>query len=207
MRLADLERESGVAITTIKYYLREGLLPKGRTITATRSEYSDSHVARLKLIKALVRGAGMSIAQVREIIATIENPPAQSEQFGAAQSVATPPMPDSETEEHPIVTELAPARGWAESPKPRAMLSHSIRTMEEAGLEPDAKLINAYADAMAQVARVDVRALRGREQDTDALVTLITAGTITTDSALLALRRLEQRVQAMQEFPERYADD
>ena len=35
MRLAELSERSGVPTATIKYYLREGLLPPGRQVNAT----------------------------------------------------------------------------------------------------------------------------------------------------------------------------
>ena len=39
MRLARLSERSGVSAATIKYYLREGLLPPGRQVNATTAEY------------------------------------------------------------------------------------------------------------------------------------------------------------------------
>jgi DNA-binding transcriptional MerR regulator len=36
MRMSDLSRSSGVSVTTIKYYLREGLLPPGRQLSGPR---------------------------------------------------------------------------------------------------------------------------------------------------------------------------
>ncbi len=39
MLMAELSRRSGVPVATVKYYLREGLLPSGVTTSATRAEY------------------------------------------------------------------------------------------------------------------------------------------------------------------------
>lgn len=44
MRLAELSRRSGVSTATIKYYLREGLLPPGRQVNPTTAEYDDGHL-------------------------------------------------------------------------------------------------------------------------------------------------------------------
>lgn len=44
MRLSELSERSGVSTATIKYYLREQLLPPGRRVSATQAEYTDSHV-------------------------------------------------------------------------------------------------------------------------------------------------------------------
>ena len=57
MRLAELCAATGVPSATVKYYLREGLLPAGEWVSATRAEYGPEHVERLRLIRALVDGA------------------------------------------------------------------------------------------------------------------------------------------------------
>lgn len=44
MRLSELSKQSGVTTATIKYYLREGLLPPGERVTATQAEYDESHL-------------------------------------------------------------------------------------------------------------------------------------------------------------------
>jgi DNA-binding transcriptional MerR regulator len=49
MRLSDLSAASGVPVATVKYYLREGLLPPGRLTAATSAQYDDSHLQRLRL--------------------------------------------------------------------------------------------------------------------------------------------------------------
>ena len=61
MRLAELSERSGVSTATIKYYLREGLLPPGRQINATTAEYDEEHLRRLRLVRAMIQvgpGAG-----------------------------------------------------------------------------------------------------------------------------------------------------
>lgn len=62
MRIAELSRETGVPIATIKYYVREGLLPAGRATAPNQAQYGDQHVERLRLIRALREGADLSIA-------------------------------------------------------------------------------------------------------------------------------------------------
>src|SRR6478752_3439492 len=49
MQLKELSERTGVSPASIKFYLREGLLPAGRPVHATRAEYSDQHVSRLEL--------------------------------------------------------------------------------------------------------------------------------------------------------------
>ena len=64
MRISELSRTSDVPVATIKYYLRERLLPEGRRTSATQAQYDDSHLARLRLIRALLGPGGLSVARL-----------------------------------------------------------------------------------------------------------------------------------------------
>ena len=44
VRIAELSSRSGTSIPSIKFYLREGLLPSGEATGATRARYDESHV-------------------------------------------------------------------------------------------------------------------------------------------------------------------
>jgi len=62
--MAELSRSSGVPVATIKYYLREGLLPPGEATSATRAEYDETHLRRLQLIRALVEIGEVPVAAI-----------------------------------------------------------------------------------------------------------------------------------------------
>src|SRR5439155_716721 len=64
MKMSELSRASGVPIATIKFYLREKLLPAGRATAATQAQYDEKHLARLRLIRALVDVGGLPLAAV-----------------------------------------------------------------------------------------------------------------------------------------------
>ncbi|MDQ0677574.1 DNA-binding transcriptional MerR regulator [Arthrobacter pascens] len=68
MQLKELSSRTGVSTASIKYYLREGLLPAGETVHATRAQYSARHVERLELIQALRRIVGLNIEQIRGLL-------------------------------------------------------------------------------------------------------------------------------------------
>lgn len=73
MRLAELSERSGLSTTTIKYYLREGLLPPGRRITATQAEYDEGHLRRLRLVRALIQIGRVPVTTAREVLAAVED--------------------------------------------------------------------------------------------------------------------------------------
>lgn len=71
-RIAELSARADVAIGTIKFYLREGLLPPGRATGKTQSLYTAAHVRRLRLVRALSEVGGLSVAQIRSVTAVID---------------------------------------------------------------------------------------------------------------------------------------
>ncbi len=66
MRMAALSEASGVPVPTIKFYLREGLLPPGHRTSPNQSQYDDEHVRRLALIRSLTEIGGYSLATVAD---------------------------------------------------------------------------------------------------------------------------------------------
>ena len=75
MRISELSSQTGVPVATIKFYLRENLLHEGVRTSATQAQYDESHVARLRLIRALLGPAGLSVAAAHQVIQAIEEPP------------------------------------------------------------------------------------------------------------------------------------
>ena len=74
MRIAELSRRSGASIPTIKYYVREEILPPGTATGRNQAEYSEDHVRRLRLIRALIDVGGLSVAAARQVLATVDPP-------------------------------------------------------------------------------------------------------------------------------------
>jgi DNA-binding transcriptional MerR regulator len=71
MKIAELSRRSGIPTTSIKFYLRRGLLPPGQATAHNQADYEDRHVERLALIRALRDVAQLpleSIARVTEAL-------------------------------------------------------------------------------------------------------------------------------------------
>ncbi|MFF4420896.1 MerR family transcriptional regulator [Streptomyces sp. NPDC001549] len=73
MRLAELSERSGVSIATIKYYLREGLLPPGRRVSATTADYDEGHLRRLRLVRAMIQVGQVPVARVRKVLAHVDD--------------------------------------------------------------------------------------------------------------------------------------
>jgi DNA-binding transcriptional MerR regulator len=68
MRMRELEKASGVGRETIRYYIREGLLPEPDRASRNSASYSESHVARLRAIKRLQEERFLPLAVIRSLL-------------------------------------------------------------------------------------------------------------------------------------------
>lgn len=71
MKISDLSTLSDTPVSTIKYYIRESLLPKSVKTGETRGTYTIRHIERLKLIKKLQK-EGLVLTKIREIVRMID---------------------------------------------------------------------------------------------------------------------------------------
>lgn len=75
MLLSELADATGTSAASIKYYLREGLLPAGRRVTATRADYGERHVERLHLIRTLRETCATPIPHIAGLTALLDADP------------------------------------------------------------------------------------------------------------------------------------
>ncbi len=68
MRMRELEQRSGVGRETIRFYIREGLLPEPARAARNSASYSEAHVARLGLIKRLQEERFLPLAVIRGLL-------------------------------------------------------------------------------------------------------------------------------------------
>src|SRR3954447_19100510 len=72
MRIAELSATTGVPVPTIKYSLRERLLPPGERSAPNQASYGEPHVRRLRLIRAMIEIGGVPVAGVREVLRAVD---------------------------------------------------------------------------------------------------------------------------------------
>ncbi|MET3920313.1 MerR family transcriptional regulator [Arthrobacter sp. UYEF20] len=200
MRISQLAAATGVPVATIKYYLREKLLHEGVLTSATQARYDDSHVRRLKLIRALVGTAGLSVAAARELLLGVDNPPeAGHDLLGLAHRAVTRPAPDD--------VDLAPAQellrrwGWGEQACDRntqAALVEALAGLSSAGFELPSPVLDRYAQAMRDVADADVGSVP--TDSPEAAMRYVVLGTVLMEPVLLAMRRLAQQSASFERF-------
>jgi DNA-binding transcriptional MerR regulator len=199
MRIAELSRRSGVPLPTIKYYVREGLLRPGELTSPNQAQYGEEHLRRLKLIRALVDVGDLSIAETRDVLASIDSPgKTLHETLGKAQHAVTPTLSTDVDEESLAVAsreveELVARRGWQVKPTSPAwdLLAQVLATFHALGQDDLAGLIDDYAEAAERLAEAEVACVLSRP-DLESMLEGVVIGTVLGDSLLAALRRLAQ---------------
>lgn len=107
MRLAELSRRSGVPRSTIKFYIREGLLPAGEPEARNQASYGPGHLERLALIGALREVAGLSLEVIARVVAQLERGWDEGDPIGEAlRAVYTPPARKRDAEEQEAFEQL-----------------------------------------------------------------------------------------------------
>lgn len=68
MRMRDLERASGVGRETIRFYIREGLLPEPLRTARNAALYDDEHLSRLLAIRRLREDRYLPLGVIRVLL-------------------------------------------------------------------------------------------------------------------------------------------
>jgi DNA-binding transcriptional MerR regulator len=192
VRISELSEATGVPVHTLKYYLREGLLMPGRATSRTRAEYTEEHLDRVRLVRALVEQGGVAIIGVRAILAALDAPPpSQHDLYGVAACAMPSTAPDHPVDDDALA--LVDQLGWhvaRDAPALRS-LSAAVRAAEAAGVGLSPGLLRQYAEAMHAVADVDLSVAERAGSAQEALRTVV-IGTVMVDPVLVALRRVAQ---------------
>ncbi|WP_030758723.1 MULTISPECIES: MerR family transcriptional regulator [unclassified Streptomyces] len=221
MRLAELSERSGVAIATIKYYLREGLLPAGRRVSATTADYDEGHLRRLRLVRAMIQVGEVPVARVRQVLAHVDDESlGRTMRLGAALW-ALPREPervdgkgggaDRDGEDEAMtaaraeVDQLLRTLGWSTarevgelSPVHRSLVS-AVATLTRLGYPWDAALMAPYARLMHQVAARDLDFVETFPSEAEKVETAV-AATILFQPVLKALHRLAQEEESARRY-------
>src|SRR5512142_93686 len=148
MRISELARETGLSVPTVKYYLREGLLPPGRPTAATQAEYGAGHVARLRLVRALVDVGGLSLAAVRSVLAALDAGPSQLGSAVATAHESLAPAPRDGDAPPTLALAAITRLGWSIEPSSAALrqLDAALHATAAVGIPPDDERLAVYAD-------------------------------------------------------------
>jgi len=188
MLMSELSTRTGVPVATLKFYLREGLLPAGEALSQTRAAYDETHVHRVGVIRALTETVGLSVQQARGVLDVIDSPgPSMFDAFGRALGNLPPNVP--EADDYPRARAIISELGWVYDPRYPAVrqLEQALAATEAMGVPLDAERLAAYAPHMRAIAEYDVSRIPA---DPDAAIEYAVLGTAGHEPVLAALRRL-----------------
>lgn len=199
MRISELSAQTGVTVPTIKYYLREGLLPEGERTSPTQAAYGEKHVERLRVIRALL-DAGVSIAETRRVLGALDDPPANPhELLGTAHAAITPPV--EESVDLADAEALVEGLGWKPGMCDEAVLhavARALDGLERAGFVVPKAVMREYLRSARRIADAEIAGVP--EESAEAAVRYVVLGSVLVEPLLLALRRVAQQVSSGERF-------
>lgn len=209
MKMAELSARSGVPIPTIRFYVREGLVPQGHLTSPNQATYDETHVRALKLVRTLVEVGGLPIARVREVLAHIAAKDGDLySTIGGVQYALTPHREALDDQAMQVarttVRELIRTREWdvREDNPARESLAHALAMLDRLEQNDVAGKLDTYADTAANLAASEVAELLKRET-VESMSEAVIAYDVLGDAMLSALRRLAQESEVTKRLKRR----
>ncbi|MEY9946498.1 MerR family transcriptional regulator [Kitasatospora sp. GAS1066B] len=209
MRLAELSERSGVPVATIKYYLREQLLPPGVRITAKQADYGEEHLRRLRLVRALIQIGRVPVATAREVLAAIQDESqGQHARLGTAVgALRAGPQPDPDDpataaarrEADKLLTSLGWEYGMVDDYPPYRTLVAALAALARLGYPYDTGHLLPYARAAEALAVCDLDLVEEYESALEQVEAAV-ALTVLYEPVLLSLRRFMQVQESERRF-------
>lgn len=207
--MSELSSTTGTPVPTLKFYLREGLLPAGVRTSPNQAQYDETHVARVRLVRALLDVGGLTVAQAVDVISALDDDSvALSSVFGVAQYAVsaaalpkTPSSPEGRGAER--IAALCEQQGWRVYPDNPglAMAARVVDTYAALDLDIITEAaLERYAQAADLVASADLAAVASVRDEAD-MTTVVVVGTILGDALFAGLRRIAQEAESFRRFP------
>lgn len=198
--IQELAAESGVSVASIKYYLREGLLPAPESGRPRRAYYDERHRRRLATIRALRDVGGLSIEVIRRALAAIDEPGGDAvDVISPAIDALAPPVTEGDPELERArkdvkkafrKLEVRPHAGSRETvartlAAVRKMASGSDKRFEVADVEQYIAWLTPLA--YAEIEREPTRQILRSDKETSLEIAIL--GTVLFEPLLIGLRR------------------
>jgi len=206
MRISELSAQTGVPVATIKFYLREGLLPPGRPTGRNQAQYGEAHRRRLRLILAFTHIGQLDLSSVRTLLDAIEDDElSMRDLFHVVNRVLFKgdPVADDRTgmrRAEADVSDFIERIGWAVGPDApgHSRLVQVLDAMRSLGCEAGVDVFTPYAEAAERLAgtELDLLSLDNEHMDRAAAV----ARAMLLNEALSAMRQMAQEHQLAQRF-------
>jgi DNA-binding transcriptional MerR regulator len=202
MRIAELSHRSNVPVATVKFYLREGLLPRGERTAPNQARYDETHLRRLALIRTLQR-AGLSLTAIKRTLAAMDAMQGEASAFMTIALGALEPSwqtgsdddldPETRHQAVAMLQAMVRQRGWQVDD--RVPIWHevvralaTIHTEWRPGLSSTG--LDRYAEIIEELAVLEVPETWNPVAAPADALTYAIEGTVLFEPLILALRRL-----------------
>jgi len=205
--VSELAQRASVPVATVKYYLREGLLPEGEKVTPRLTAYDDRHVRSLGLLRILREVGRVPMESLRQLVAAARTPGGTVHQLFAAAADALAPRPAAGGDLRPVTRELADAliaqAGWT-NVRPDAIdrenLAAALEVVATYDTHPrDPAELAPYLRFADDIARYEIRHLDDRK-DRLGLLEEMVIGQVVFGEVLAILRRLAEEHHSQARF-------
>lgn len=193
MRISDLSRTTGVPVASIKFYIREGLLPRGRPTAPNQADYDKEHVERLTLIRALREVAGLPVAVIGDVVAALDGAGDGSPALTTALRALAPDGADVSAAARVTVRQLIDELDWSvdEESAGYSMLEAALTALDEHWPNGySVERLRAYADLAGRMAEIEIPEDWDPQGKATPSLVYAVLGTILYEPVILALRRL-----------------
>ena len=209
MRIAELKDRTGVAIPTLKFYLREGLLPSGDATAVNQAEYSENHVRRVRLIRSLVEIARLSLSDVRSVLDAVDDDRvSMHDAFATAQDAMVPRRErNSERHEAALAEVDTFVRRHRLRVRPdaavRDMLADALSLLGQFGIgdehqRVDSRVFDRSFSAILEQAAFEIANVPDASRAEQVEYTVV--GTIASEIAAAAMRRMALEHESAKRF-------
>ena len=207
MRISELSETTGVPVATIKYYLRESLLPEGDKRTPRLTEYDDRHVRQLGLLRILREAGHVPVGGLKQLVAATEGTDGTVHELFAAAAEALCPVPPAGGQLRPFARDFAnrvvDQAGWTNvhpgSPD-RENLAAALEVIATYDTHPrDPAELTPYLRFADEIARYEIGHLDDRKDRVGLLEEMI-VGQVMFGQVLSILRRLAEEHHSRDRF-------
>ena len=195
MLVSELAERADVPVATVKYYLREGLLPPGDVTGPRRAEYDEAHVRRLRILRALREVGGAPVSALQVIVDAVEDDSRPMHDVLCQISDAlSPPLPVDGPDQvaAPQVNAVIAGVGWTGARKDaaaRRRLAELVQLVSEELLTIDTEILAYYAHLADELCRTEL-ALIDTTKDRQGTLEDMVVGEAVFGEILTLLRRL-----------------
>ncbi len=203
MKVSELSRRAGVPLPTIKFYIREGLLPAGESTVRNRAEYGALHLERLALIRALKDDAGLTIAAIARALRAADS---ATHEFATAavdaiERAAGPALDERSAEFRQsleFLVEVLGARGWRVEARDRSVreAARAVALARRSFPGEYPEYVTAYLAWLELLARSEIPDHWVTGYAREAALRHALLGTVLVEPVLLALRRVAHVARA-----------